>query len=90
MIEATPVLHDRIGDPRQRDSGNTTLMKDFPGGSLIIGGANSAKSLRNLSVKKLILDEIDAYEMDLEGEGDTCSLAIKRADAFGDAKKVMR
>lgn len=88
-ISQTPCLKERIPEARERDSGNTTLMKEFPGGSLIIAGANSAASLRNLSIKKLILDEVDAYEPDLESEGDTISLALKRTDAFGLYKKVL-
>ncbi len=78
----------RVADPRERDSGNTTLMKEFPGGSLIIAGANSAKSLRNISIQNLILDEVDAYEQDLESEGDTVTIAKKRTDSFGDEKKI--
>jgi phage terminase large subunit GpA-like protein len=88
-ILQTPELAERIPEARERDSGNTVLFKEFPGGSLIISGANSAASLRNVSIKKLILDEVDAYEPDLDSEGDTCLIAIKRTDAFGDDKKVL-
>lgn len=90
VIEETPVLDALIQKPRERDSGNTTLMKEFPGGVLIVAGANSAASLRNVSIKKLMLDEIDAYEADLESEGDTCSIAEKRTDAFGDERKIYK
>lgn len=89
MIAHTPRLRSKVPEARERDSGNTMLMKEFPGGYLIIAGANSAASLRNLSVKKLVLDEVDSYEADLEKEGDTCSIAKKRTDAFGDTKKIM-
>lgn len=89
-IEETPVLRSRIDDPRSRDSGNTTLYKEFPGGYLVIAGANSAASLRSLPVKRLMLDEIDAYDADLEGEGDVCSIAEKRTDTFGVEKKIYK
>ena len=39
-IENCPVLRERVNDPRARDSGNTVLMKEFPGGVLILTGAN--------------------------------------------------
>src|SRR4030065_1460287 len=42
MVDQTPVLRARIAPARERDSDNTTLMKAFPGGMLIISGANSA------------------------------------------------
>lgn len=90
VIEETPVLNERIQKPREKDSGNTTLMKEFPGGALIIAGANSAAPLRNISIKKLMLDEIDAYEEDLDEEGDTCSIAEKRTDGFGDERKIYK
>lgn len=89
-IKAIPELDDRIDDPRERDSGNTTLYKEFPGGYLVMSGANSASSLRSLPAKKLMLDEIDKYEADLEGEGDTCSIAEKRCDTYGSDKKIYK
>ncbi len=88
-IEETPVLKCRVADPRERDSDNTVLFKAFPGGALIISGANSAASLRDISIKNIHMDEVDAYEMDLEKEGDTISLALKRADSFGDEKRIL-
>ena len=41
MIEATPSLQEKVKAPRERDSGNTQLMKEFTGGFLILGGANA-------------------------------------------------
>jgi hypothetical protein len=32
LIENTRVLAERVSDPRGRDSGNTILAKEFPGG----------------------------------------------------------
>lgn len=85
-IEATPALRERIREPRARDSGNTTYIKEFTGGELILAGSNSAAGLRHVSIKYLMLDEIDGYEIDVEGEGDPLSLAESRTDAFGDRK----
>ena len=39
-IRDTPVLSEKIGDPRSRDSGNTTLHKVFAGGHVTSCGAN--------------------------------------------------
>ena len=33
-IENCPILRDKVKDPRSRDSGNTMLLKEFPGGSI--------------------------------------------------------
>jgi len=82
MIDDCPPLRDLIPPARSRDSGNTTLMKEYPGGILIISGANSAASLRSLPIRYLALDEVDAYPHDLDGEGDPISLAEARTTTF--------
>ncbi len=82
LIEATPELAERVKDPRSRDSGNTLLMKEFPGGVLILTGANSAVGLRSMPVRYLFLDEVDAYPGDVQGEGDPVELAMQRTVTF--------
>lgn len=82
MIEETPALRRRVKENRSRDDANTTLVKDFTGGLLILAGANSAAGLRSTPVKKLFLDEIDAYPLDVDGEGDPIMLAEKRTATF--------
>ena len=42
LIEESEVLRERVKERRSRDSGNTVLSKEFPGGVLILTGANSA------------------------------------------------
>lgn len=86
LISACPELAARIRDPRSRDSGNTILMKEFPGGLLIITGANSAAGLRSMPVRFLFLDEVDGYPGDVDGEGDPVALAIQRAANFVNRK----
>lgn len=82
LIEASPELASRVKDPRSRDSGNTQLMKEFPGGVLIMTGANSAVGLRSMPVRYLFLDEVDGYPGDADGEGDPVALAVQRAATF--------
>lgn len=82
MINASDVLLAKVPPARSRDGGNTTLLKEYPGGVLRIGGANSAKSLRSMPVKFLFLDEVDAYPSDLDGEGDPIGLAEERTNNF--------
>lgn len=82
MIDESPRLRGIIGPARSRDSGNTTLVKEFPGGLLRITGSNSAAGLRSMPAKYLFLDEVDAYEHDVEGEGDPVTLAERRTSTF--------
>jgi phage terminase large subunit GpA-like protein len=86
LIEASPELSARVKDPRSRDSGNTILMKEFPGGVLALTGANSAVGLRSMPVRYLFLDEVDGYPGDADGEGDPVSLAVQRAATFANRK----
>lgn len=89
MIEQSPALRERVAESRSRDSGNTLLSKEFPGGVLVLAGANSASGLRSMPARYLFLDEVDAYPLDVENEGDPVSLAIKRTTTFGRRRKVL-
>ena len=82
MLQETPCLAEKIPPPRSRDSGNSQLAKIFPGGGLVITGANSAASLRSMPARYIGLDEISAYPGDVDGEGDPVALAEKRASTF--------
>ncbi len=89
MIEEMPVLQDKVKNARSRDSGNTQLVKEFPNGVLIICGANSAAGLRSMPARFLFMDEIDAYDDDVEGEGSPLNLAIKRTATFSSNRKIL-
>ena len=82
MIEASPALQERIPPARSRDSSNTIFSKEFMGGVLILTGANSASGLRSMPIRYLVLDEVDAYPLNADNEGDPVNLAIKRTAAF--------
>lgn len=89
MFAAIPELKGVISDRRSKDASNTTLMKEFQGGVLVLTGANSAIGLRSMPVRYIFLDEIDAYKGDVEGEGDPINLAIKRTSTFNRRKIFM-
>ena len=82
MIEDCATLRGKIAPARARDSGNTTLLKEWAGGLLVISGANSGASLRSMPARYLFMDEIDAYPRELEGEGDPVRLAEARTTTF--------
>lgn len=89
MRDEMPELRALIAEPRSRDAGNTADLKEFPGGILIIAGANSASDLRSTPVAKLYLDEIDNYPQDVDGEGDPVELAEARTTNFP-RRKVLK
>jgi phage terminase large subunit GpA-like protein len=86
LIEESEVLRKLVHDSRSRDSGNTVLSKDFPGGVLVMTGANSAVGLRSMAARYLFLDEIDGYPGDVDGEGDPINLALARTRTFARRK----
>jgi phage terminase large subunit GpA-like protein len=95
MIENTSVLADRVSDPRERDSGNTILAKEFPGGVLVATGANSSVGLRSMPARYLLMDEVDAYPPSASTgaagteEGDPVDLAIRRTATFANRQIAM-
>jgi phage terminase large subunit GpA-like protein len=86
LIEDCPALKDRIAQNVSRKGGNTTLLKEFPGGFFKLTGANSGAALRSDPVPVLLFDEIDAYPHDVDGEGDPIKIAEKRSGQWDDAK----
>ncbi|MGI9202656.1 MAG: phage terminase large subunit family protein [Woeseiaceae bacterium] len=83
-----PCIVDRIAPARSRDSRNTTLVKSYDGGVLRITGSNAAAGLRAMPTRYLMLDEIDAYPFDVEGEGDPIELAERRRKTFARSKQL--
>lgn len=90
MIDMSPSLKRRVKTARSRDSGNTKFTKRYPGGVLVLSGANSAASLRSRPVKVLVLDEVDAYPLSVDGEGSPIALAEKRTSTFGSKRKIYK
>ncbi|MFD6316897.1 phage terminase large subunit family protein [Methylorubrum thiocyanatum] len=82
LIDECDSLRDLVKEPRARDSGNTVQSKEFPGGVLVMTGANSAAGLRSMPARYLFLDEVDAFPGDVEGEGDPIALAEARTRTF--------
>jgi phage terminase large subunit GpA-like protein len=89
MLRDTPALRGKVQDPRARDSGNTLLHKQFPGGHITIAGANSPSSLASRPVRIVLCDEVDRYPASAGTEGDPVSLARKRTATFWNRKIIL-
>jgi phage terminase large subunit GpA-like protein len=88
MISDSRELSSLVAEPKTRYGSNTILQKDFPGGVLIMTGANSAVGLRHTSIRNLFCDEVDGYPPNVGGEGDPLDLALRRTATFEDSRKV--
>lgn len=82
MIRDTKVLSSLFFDIKSRDSGNTILSKLFPGGRLIMCGANSPAGLASRPIRVLLADEVDRFPLSAGTEGDPVDLAAKRTTTF--------
>ncbi len=82
MVLSSPELN-RILPPRSaRDDSNQLTYKEFPGGFIVLRGAETASGLASTPIRNLIMDEVDRYSDDVQGEGNPVDLAIKRTSTF--------
>ena len=88
LIADSPALRERVNPARSRDAGNSMLSKEFPGGILVLTGANSATGLRSMPARYVFLDEVDAYPASADEEGDPVTLAEARTTTFSHRRKV--
>lgn len=89
MLVETPVLRDLLGARKSRDAANSEDLIDFPGGILVLGGANSAASLASMPIRYVLCDEVDRFPWDVGGEGDPLGLIDERTKTFGRRKVLL-
>jgi phage terminase large subunit GpA-like protein len=79
VFEASPDLRGMLASDVSGDR-STMYDRRFPGGSLKLVGAKAPRNLRGHTVQILVLDEVDGYEAN--PEGDPVALAIERTRTF--------
>ena len=88
MINDVEVLGKKIAPPKSKDSDNTILFKQYPGGHIVLAGANSAPSLSSMPLRVIWMDEIDRFPESAGSEGNPIKLAQKRSTTFWDRKHI--
>ncbi|MFC4102922.1 phage terminase large subunit family protein [Paenibacillus xanthanilyticus] len=88
MYRDSPKLR-KIMRVKSKDSGNTVLRKSFPGGQIVLAGANSPASLASRPIRIVLCDEIDRYPASAGTEGDPVSLVTKRTTTFSNRKRIL-
>ncbi len=86
MLRDCPVLDGLVSESKSRDSKNTITKKGYPGGSLLIIGANSARGFRRVTARVIRFDEVDGYPPTAGHEGDQIQLGIKRTETYWNRK----
>lgn len=88
MIRDCKRLRDKVSDVKTRDSGNTILQKQFPGGMLTMAGSNSPSALASTPVRYVFGDERDRWGSSAGTEGDPWKLTEARQATFYNRKSV--
>ncbi|MCI9597915.1 MAG: phage terminase large subunit family protein [Firmicutes bacterium] len=88
MIRDCEALREKVKEAKGRDSGNTVLQKQFPGGMMTLIGSNSASGLASTPVRYVIGDERDRWATSAGTEGDPWELAKARTKTFYNAKLI--
>lgn len=80
MIRDVPAMLDIFPGFGMRSKDNTLRQKKFRGCVLHMRGGKAAKNYRRLSLSVGAIDEADAFDSDVEGEGSAVSLVRKRLE----------
>ena len=89
MFQYSPELSGLLSDKRTRDSNNSLGFKKFPGGFIILSGANSPASFSSWPIKIALGDEVDRWGKLIKGEGDILMLFRKRTTRFSNNRKIL-
>jgi phage terminase large subunit GpA-like protein len=89
MFQYSPELSGLLSDKRTRDSNNSLDFKKFPGGFIILSGANSPASFSSWPIKIALGDEVDRWGKLIKGEGDILLLFRKRTTRFTNNRKII-
>lgn len=87
MIRDCPTLRQKVSE-KTRSSDNTILRKSFPGGALMLIGANAPSKLASKPIRVVFADEVDRYTDSSGEEGDPIALAKKRTATFWNRKFI--
>lgn len=91
MIRLVPALNERVADvavgPLARER-SSVKSKRYPGGFLILTGANSVSGLSSRAVPLVIMDETDACIENAGPGGNPARLLAARATTFSDRKEI--
>lgn len=79
-LRDVPAMQEVFPAFLRRDKDNTLQQKKFLGSLLHLKGGKAAKNYRRISIDTAYLDEYDAFDPNVEKEGDPGSLAYKRVE----------
>ncbi len=78
LLRDVPVMREVMPNPLSRHKDNTLELKTFVGSKLYLRGGRAAANYRRISPTVCYLDEVDAFDRDIEREGSPFKLAWRR------------
>jgi len=88
IVDANPMIRERIFAQRAGRSGDTLNFKDFPGGDISFASGEAPAAWISNPRRYIYIDEADAMPKDLNGKGDVYELAKDRVSSFGSRYKI--
>ena len=88
MIRDVKAVQDAFPWYDKKHSKNTLAQKQFISSMLFLRGGKSAKNFRRISVDTALLDELAAFDSDIDGEGSPVKLAQKRTEGSSYPKLI--
>lgn len=88
MIRDCRALKGKVSEVKAKDSANTILQKNFPGGSITLIGSNTPRALASTPARYIIGDELDRWAKSAGAEGDPWELAERRQTTFYNRKAI--
>lgn len=89
MLRDVAIMESVFPAYLKRDKDNTLQQKKFFGSILHLKGGKAAKNYRRISADVAYLDEYDAFDSNVEKEGDPWTLASKRIEGATFPKMVI-
>jgi phage terminase large subunit GpA-like protein len=72
-----------------RNTGDTAIAKEYPGGYLHFFGGRSPARFRGISYPLALADEVDAFPDSIPKEGTVINLVRNRTDAYSNKRKIL-
>ena len=89
MVRDTPILTDLVAMKKSRSAKNSISHKEFPGGAIDFGSANSPSFMASSPIRYLNGDEIDRYATSSRTEGDPLTIASARLITFHNRRTIL-
>ena len=88
MLRDVPQVRRIFPDYDKKSQNNTLEKKVFLGSTLDVRGGKAAKNYRRLSKDVVFYDELDAFDNDVDNEGDPVTLGDKRIECATFPKSI--